>query len=305
MKYQVIFLVGPTAIGKTEVSFHLAQKINAEIISCDSMQVYKEINILNAKPPLEYIEKVPHHLIGIISVKEEFNVAKFYKLACRKIEEILKRGKIPLCVGGSGLYIDILLHGIFPFPDKDQNLRKMLFERALREGRHALYEELKRVDPLSAQKIHPNDLKRIIRALEVYILAGSPLSEIKSHRQGLLNFYKIRMFGLITNRERIYNRIEERVEEMFEKGAVQEVERVFKIGPSSTCMQLIGLKEIKEYLDKKISLEEAKILVKKNTKKFAKRQLTWFKKEKGISWIRIDNMRPEEIADLIFKKLEK
>ncbi len=305
MKYQVIFLVGPTAIGKTQVSFYLAQKINAEIISCDSMQVYKEINILNAKPPLEYIEKIPHHLIGIVSVREEFNVAKFYKLACGKIEDILKRGKIPLCVGGSGLYIDILLHGIFPFPDKDQNLRKMLFERALREGRESLHEELKRVDPLSAQKIHPNDLKRIIRALEVYILTGSPLSEIKSQRKGLLNFYKIRMFGLITNREKIYNRIEERVEEMFEKGAIEEAERVFKIGPSSTCMQLIGLKEIKEYLDKKITLEEAKILVKKNTKKFAKRQLTWFKKEKRISWIRIDNMKPEEIAEVIFKKLKR
>ncbi len=305
MKYQILFLVGPTAIGKTEVSVKIAQEINAEIISCDSMQVYKEINILNANPPKKYLEEIPHHLIGIISVREEFNVAKFYDLAQKRIEEILNRGKIPLCVGGSGLYIDVLLYGIFPFSDKDPELRRELFQKALQEGRIVLYEELKKIDPISAQNIHPNDLRRIIRALEVYKLTGVPLSELKTKREGLMNKYKIRMFGLIANRMEIYRRIEERVEDMFRKDAIREVEEVFKIGPSSTCLQLIGLKEIKDYLDGKVSLQEAKELMKKNTRKFAKRQLTWFKREKKISWVRVEGLECKEVVNLLLRKIEK
>ena len=239
-------MIGPTATGKTDVSFYLARMLNAEIISCDSMQVYKEINILSAKPPEKYLREVPHHLVDIVSVEENYDVYKFYEEAQRKIKEIIDRGKKVICVGGSGLYFSVLLEGIFTFSYKDEGLRDELKRLAYQKGGYYLHSELQKVDPLSAEKIHPHDLKRIIRALEVLRLSGRPLSSLKSQRKGIWSEYKVRVFGLTASRPLVYEKINRRVEEMFEKGVVEEVRSILGRNLSRTFRQIIGYSQIKD-----------------------------------------------------------
>jgi len=304
MKPKVIFLVGPTACGKSEIAIELASKINSEIISCDSMQVYKGMEILSAVIPFALRRKVKHHLISYINPQSQYNVAKFRKQALKKIKEILKKGKIPLFVGGSGLYYKVLLDGIFMEEKPDKRLRDRLYKEAERYGTHSLYERLKSIDPQGSLKIHPHDLKRIVRALEVYEKTGIPISEWQKRAKGIFDEYEVKIFGILRPKEIILKRIKKRTEKMFKKGLIKEVKRLLKLKLSRTAKEAIGIKEISGYLEGKYSLTQAKNLIIKNTLKLVKKQLTWFKKDKRIQWINIDkDNNYKKIAQIILEKI--
>ena len=276
----IIFIVGPTAVGKSELALALAQEIRGEIISCDSMQVYREISIANNKPSQKNLTKIPHHLINIISVKEEFDVVRFNDLAIQAIKDIHKRQRVPIIVGGSGLYMQVLLDGIFKGTSKDEALRL----RLLKEKPENLYQRLKDIDPKAALKIHANDTKRIVRALEVWEKEGQAISQLQSKRQGLWGNYDIFIFGLTRDREQLYGMINQRVEDMFKEGLVDEVKKISSLRLSQTAERIIGVREVEGYLKGKYDLNHAKELMKMNTRRYAKRQGTWFKKEKRIEW---------------------
>jgi tRNA dimethylallyltransferase len=304
MKPRVLFLVGPTAIGKTDIALQLAAKINAEIISCDSMQIYKGMEILTSKPALEVRKKIPHHLIDIVSCDREYNVSKYRLAAIRKINEIIKRGRVPLFVGGSGLYMSVVIYGIFKAKTEDKDIRQRLYKEAQDSGAHKLYDKLMKVDPRAAQKIHPNDIKRIIRALEVFELTGKPISQLQATRKGLADKYDIKILGLDMPRDELYKRIDERVDEMFKRGLVEEVKKLLKLKLSQTARAAIGLNEIKGFLEGLYDLEEAKKLMKRNTRQYAKRQMTWFRKDRRIIWIDITSKEKTiKIAETLWKKL--
>ena len=290
-KPKIIFLVGPTAVGKTALSLKLARKINAEIISLDSMQVYQGIDILSSKPSLKLRHKIKHHLIDILSPDKEFDAAQYRRLAVKAIKDIHQGGKIPLFTGGTGLYLNVLLEGIFADAGKDEALRRELYNQAEISGSAYLHRKLQEVDPESALRIHPNDAKRIIRALEVHKLTGKPISELRKKRKGLSAKYEVIVFGLNKKREDLYKDIDRRVDEMFERGLVNEVKKLLTGNLSLTCRQAIGIREIRDYLEGKHDLEQAKDLLKKNTRNYAKRQLTWFRKDKRIIWLDADNQR--------------
>jgi len=303
---KIIFLVGPTAIGKTEVAIKLARKINAEIISCDSMQIYREMDIISAKPSKSQRKNLPHYLIDQVSVTRKFSVANYQKKALEAIKKIHKKGKIALVVGGSGLYMQVLLDGIFPDNKGDLSVRKSLYRRARKYGNKHLYERLSQIDPQAASKIHPNDLRRIIRALEVFDVTGIPISELQRKRcGGIWGKYEISIFGLICNRDKLYQRVNLRTQRMFRKGLVKEVRSLIKKKLSQSASQGIGIKEIKAYLEGRYGLDEAKRMMKLNSRHFAKRQLTWFRKEKRINWIRnSDKDMPAMIANRLVALLK-
>lgn len=294
---KIIFIVGPTASGKSDLAIKLASAINrggsaknfggngAEIISCDSMQIYKGMDIISAKPKKEALRKVKHYLISEISPTKEFSVAEYRKKALVAIDKIIKRKKIPIFVGGTGLYMSIILDGIFEESKVDEKLRQKLYKEAEKFGNEKLYQRLLKIDPVAAKKIHPNDLRRIVRALEVCLSQNSKFSELKQERSGLWGKYDIRIFGINTDRELLYGRINKRVADMFKQGLVKEVKKLFKLKLSKTAQFAIGIREIKDYLDGKTSLEKAKEEIAKNTRRYAKRQMTWFKKDKRIEWI--------------------
>lgn len=287
-KPKIIFLIGPTAVGKTALSLKLARKINAEIISLDSMQVYQGIDILSSKPGLKPRRKIKHHLIDILSPDKEFDAACYRRLAVKAIKDIYQKGKIPLFVGGTGLYLKVLREGIFSAAGKDEGLRQELYREAETSGSEHLHQKLKEVDEESAARIHPHDTKRIIRALEVHKLTGKPISELRKKRKGLEDKYEIIVFGLNKDREVLYKNIDQRVDEMFERGLVDEVKKLPAASLSLTCRQAIGIREIRDYLEGKHDLEQARSLLKKNTRNYAKRQLTWFRKDKKIIWLDAD-----------------
>lgn len=304
MSNKLIFLVGPTAIGKTGISFELAKLIECEIISCDSMQVYRGMDLGTSKPARVLLDSIPHHLIDIIEPSEEFSVARFRGLAEKAIGDILSRGKTPLLVGGSGLYVKVLIDGIFEAPATDRELRERLQQEAEEFGTGILYRRLQEVDKESAGKIHENDLRRIIRALEVYEKAKAPISELRKNTSGLGGKYDVRIFGLNMERAALYRKIDERVDLMFDEGIVNEARVLLEKGLSLTASQALGYKEVFGYLRGEYSLEEAKKLVKRNTRRFAKRQLTWFRRDNRIEWIMLDeNFDSEETARAIWKKL--
>jgi len=286
-KDTLVFIVGPTAVGKTEVAMKLARRLDAEIISCDSMQVYKKMNIITQKPSGIEKRKVRHHLIGVVSPEKEYNVADYQKQAVLKIKDILRRGKVPLFVGGTGFYVSVLLDGIFQEDVKKRKIRARLYREAAEYGRKKLYRRLVKVDPQAAGKIHPHDLRRLVRALEVYENTGVPISELQQRRKGLSNDYRVKIFCLNRNRQELYRRIEQRVEEMFKTGLLKEVKNLLALRLSKTAAQAIGIKEIKGYLDGCYDLEEAKRLIKRNSRRYAKRQLSWFRRDKRIKWIKI------------------
>lgn len=304
MKTKIVFLVGPTATGKTAVAVTLAKKINAEIISCDSMQVYKSMDIITSKPPLLLKKIIPYHLINIVSPEKEYSVWRYYKDVVRKIKEIQRRDKIPLVVGGTGLYMSILIDGIFKSASPSEVIRNRLYRQAEELGSESLYNRLKNIDPKAALKIHPHDTKRIIRALEVFETTTQPISKLQKQRKGLSEEYEIKIFGLNMERDKLYQRIDARVNRMFTKGLVFEVKRLLKLKLSKTAHYAIGIKEIKGYLDGLYDLKEAERLMQKNTRNYAKRQLTWFRKDRRINWINIgDKDKPIEIASRILSKL--
>ncbi len=280
----VIFLVGPTACGKTSVAIELAKRINAEIISADSMQVYRKMDILSAKPTKLEQQEVVHHLIDILKPNEEYSAAIFREKALKCIEEIISREKIPLVVGGTGLYVKALTKGLFSDSGKDQQLRKELTLEAKHHGNEYLFEKLKRVDPKAAKKIHPNDMRRLIRAIEVYELNKRTISECQTEIEGLDEKYEYKIFGIERDRRELYQRVEQRVDLMFEAGFLDEVKGLVAIELSHTAKQALGIKQISEYLADKCTLDEVKELVKRDTRRFAKRQLTWFRAAKDIIW---------------------
>ncbi len=305
MLNKVLFLVGPTGVGKTEVAMELVKKIPLEVISCDSMQVYREINIASSKPSPKMLKELPHHLINVVSVKDEYNAADFSKEALRQIGKIQKRGNVPLVSGGSGLYMSAILDGIFKGVKKNQKLREELEGEAKNFGNLYLYEKLKRVDPACAEKIHPHDLKRVIRALEVFTLTKSPISVVQKNRAGIWGKFDIRIFGLMRERKSLYARIDQRVLKMFKNGLLKEIKSVLKKPLSLTASYCLGVKEIKDFLSGRCSLEEAKQLIQRNSRRYAKRQMTWFRKDKRINWIEIkNNETPKQVAEKILSQMK-
>jgi len=296
---RVVFLVGPTAIGKTEVALRLAKRINAEIISCDSMQVYREMNIISDKPSLAQRRTIPHYLIDEVSVQRRFSVADYQRKAQEAIKRIHQKGKVALVVGGAGLYMQVLLDGIFSQNKKDILTREKLYRQAKRFGNIYLYNRLMKVDPRAASKIHPNDLRRIIRALEVFDTTGAPISKLQKKRHGgILRKFDIKIIGLICDRDELYRRVNLRVQRMFRKGLVNEVKKLLNKKLSQTASCAIGVKETKDYLMGKCNLDQVKRQLKRASRHFAKRQLTWFRKEKRIDWVKILGQdSPSVIAD--------
>lgn len=293
----VYFLIGSTASGKTDISIKLAKKLNAEIISCDSMCVYKGMDILTSKPSKAVRKKIRHHLIDLIPPAREFNVAMYRDLALEAIEDIFKRGKTPLFVGGSGLYVNSVVDGLFCSSKKDTRFRKKQEELAKRYGKRYLYNKLRRIDPESAAKIHPNNLRYVIRALEIYHTEKKRPSEVRKNREPLK--YNVKIFGVNPGRDVLYKNIDNRVEAMFRSGIVNEVKKLSKTRPGITARGALGYKEILGYLKGEYALEEAKEMLKKNTRHFAKRQITWFRADSRIDWL---NVQGETLDSVNLKK---
>ena len=283
----LIFIVGPTAAGKSEIALSLAGHLNAEIICCDAMQVYREIAFANDKPSPKARTSIPHHLVDIVSVTEDFNVARYCALAVSAIQEVQARGKTPLIVGGSGMYMSVLLDGIFEGITVEEDLREEISQQLERKGSAALHEQLKTLDPQAAAKIHPNDPQRLIRALEVVLSTGQPLSQLQQKREGLLGKMPIKIFALNRPREELYQRVEARVDEMFTKGLVEEIKNISTLPLSVTAEKIIGVPEVLGHLKGEYDLERAKYLMKLNTRHYVKRQLTWFRRDKRLTWIDI------------------
>ena len=299
---RLVFIVGPTAAGKSETAFRLAKKINGEIISCDSMQVYRRMPITSQVPPPKWREAIPHYLIEELEPTKEYSAAEFRKKSLRLIESILKQKKTPIIAGGTGLYMKALLDGLFLSPKKDTALRKKLQKEAKSKSPQSLYSKLEEIDPETAAKIHPNDIRRIIRALEVYYLTGVSISRQKKRAVGITSKYDCLIFGLNMPREALYKKIDDRVESMFDAGIVKEIKKIYKKKLSMTARASLGYKEIIGYLKKEYSLLEAKELLKRNTRRLAKKQLTWFRADKRIKWLDVDEKGIGTIVDEIYGK---
>jgi len=265
LSHSVIALVGPTASGKTEVAFELSKLLPLEVISCDSMQVYRKMPILTQAPSVEFLKSVKTHLLAHRDPSEEYNAALFRKEASASIEQILKRKKTPLIVGGAGLYLRVLLDGLFEMVEENtsnkEGLRQKLLEEEKNEGMGTLHKKLEAMDPASAKKIHRNDVRRIIRALEVCALTGKTFSEQKLMRKGIREEFDVKIFFLERDRKDLYERINHRVDTMFEQGVVDEVKGFLKVNLSKTAQAALGISEIRDHLEGKTSLEEAKELV--------------------------------------------
>ena len=298
---KILVLTGPTATGKTELSVEIAHRWDVEIISCDSMQVYKYMDIGTAKPPADILEKIPHHLIGYVEPDEEYNVVRFARDAKKAINDILSRGRLPVITGGSGLYLNSLIFDIdFSSKNEDPQFRKEL--QSL--DRNDLYDMLVSLDPEAAKRIHPNNVKRVIRALEIARYDkkhtySSTFGKKASHGFDFL------IFALTMKREHLYENINKRVEDMFEQGLIDETRKLIENGilKSKTALNAIGYKEVIRYLQNEIPLLEAKELIKKNTRNYAKRQMTWLRKIEGVRWLDKEIMSKEEMIDEIGKSL--
>lgn len=298
---KLVILTGPTAVGKTQLSIQLAKKINGEIISADSIQVYKGMDIGSAKITKEETDSIPHHLIDILEPKEEFNVHIFKKLATKAINDISSRGKIPIIVGGTGFYIQAVLYDInFDDTETDYEYREYLEQLAKDKGNAFLHNMLKEVDHKSAAAIHCNNLKRVIRALEYYKQTGKKISEHNEKERENKSPYNFAYFVLNDKRDKLYNRINQRVDIMFDNGLLKEMETLIAKGYTRdlVSMQGIGYKELFNYFDGKTSLDETKELIKKNTRHFAKRQLTWFRREKDVTMLNIDEFNYDRLKVL-------
>ena len=286
-KPKVIVICGPTASGKTALSIELAKKINGEIISSDSMQIYKYMDIGTAKPSEEEKEGIQHYLLDFIEPNQRYSVAEFKKDAELAIEEILAKGKTPIVVGGTGLYVDSLIYGIeYQDIELDEKYRKELEDRVKKEGLEKLYEDAQKIDPQAMEKISRNDQKRILRVLEIYKATGKNKTEqeIESRKKGVKYDYKV--FAINWERQLLYERINKRVDIMIEQGLIKEVEELLKkYDKFPTAMQGLGYKEVVEYLQGITTKEEMIEKLKMETRRYAKRQITWFKKNKQTIWI--------------------
>ncbi|MCL6478486.1 MAG: tRNA (adenosine(37)-N6)-dimethylallyltransferase MiaA [Peptococcaceae bacterium] len=296
-KPPLLAIVGPTATGKTEISVHAARRLGAEIISADSMLIYRHMNIGTAKPSPEEMGGVPHHMIDVADPGETFNVALYSQHVKTILHDIIKRKKLPMLVGGTGLYVRAVIDGYnFSEAGTDQELRAGLMQECAVRGKAALHRKLREVDPEAALRLHVNDVKRVVRALEVYYLTGKTLSG-SAGRENRPS-YNLLMYGLTMDRKELYARIEKRIDNMMSAGLVEEVRGLLARGysPHLTSMQGLGYKEIILYLNGKLTLAEAVALLKRNTRRFAKRQLTWFRRDERIKWIDVGKKGVEEVA---------
>lgn len=308
-KDKLIIITGPTAVGKTKLSLELAKAVNGEIISADSMQVYKYMNIGTAKIKPEQMQGIPHYLIDEFEPSQEFHVVKFKEYAKRYMKEIYQKGKIPILVGGTGFYIQAVVNDIdFTENNADYTYRKELEQFVKEHGQEALHSKLKEIDPVSAQLIHSNNVKRVIRALEFYQQTKMPISKHNEKEKEKQSPYQFAYFVLTQDRNILYQKIDRRVDEMMAAGLVEEVKKLLSMGykKNLVSMQGLGYKEIISYLEGKCSLEEAVYCLKRNTRHFAKRQLTWFKREKEVCFIeKTKEQEEEKILKKILEELRK
>jgi len=290
-KEKVIVICGPTASGKTALSIELAKQINGEIVSADSMQIYKDMNIGTAKPTKEEMQEIRHYLIDFVSPDERYSVADYKQDAKKAIREILKKGKVPIIVGGTGLYVDSLIYEIeYPNIEFDEKYREKLEKEVEENGLEELYEKAKEIDIEAIKKISKNDKKRILRILEIYHATGKNKTEqeIESRKNEVEFDYKV--YALNWDREKLYERINKRVDIMLEQGLIEEVKNVYeKYNEFPTAMQGLGYKEVVEYLENKMSKEEMIEKIKQETRRYAKRQMTWFRKNKQTIWLNAED----------------
>ena len=304
---EVIVIVGPTCSGKTKLSLEIAERINSEIISADSRQIYKYLDIGTAKPLKSELNKVKHHFIDELDPKEDFNVSIFAARASAIIQKSIDNNTLPIIVGGSGLYIKAVIDGITESADTNEEIRTELLELRQKYSNDYLYDELKKVDELSASKMLPQNWKRVMRALEVYRLTGKPIWQHHTEQKGNVKF-NFQQVGLLWDRKTLYQNIDLRVDKMLELGLVKEVKNLLDSGYSKTlnALNTVGYKEIIQYLDNEISLDRAIELVKRNTRHYAKRQMTWFNKDKRITWYHI-NQKSDllDVCENIIKTFKK
>ena len=291
-KRPLIILTGPTAVGKTALSIGLAKALEGEIISADSMQVYRGMDIGSAKITPQEMDGVPHHLINVLDPWEEFNVTRFQSMAKEAMEGIYARGHIPIVTGGTGFYIQALVYDIdFKENDGSTEIRRELEQLAAEKGAACLHQLLAEIDPESAEQIHANNVKRVIRAIEYYRMTGQPISEHNRQEREKTSPYDLFYYVLTCDRSLLYERIDRRVDQMAEQGLVEEVKRLKAQGchRGMVAMQGLGYKEILDYLDGSCTLEEALYVLKRDTRHFAKRQITWFKRERDVCWIKLED----------------
>lgn len=305
---KTIFIVGPTASGKTDIAHNLACIIdNAEIVSADSMQIYKQMDILTAKPEPQKQQEIPYHLIDMVDVRDQYSAHQFYDDAMRCIEQIHSRNNIPVVVGGTGLYVRSLLRGIFEGPAADEKFRQSMRDFAHQHGSEALHAKLRSCDPESAQGIPHQNVKRVIRALEVYHLTGRKISDLKTEwNRPLPSVHpvmgRLYLWGIYWPRQLLYERINVRVDRMIEQGAIKEVKHLMELGidENPTASQALGVSALRDFIIGNISRETAINLLKRNTRRFAKRQLTWFGREELFSWFVLYNdQMKKRIVDLM------
>ncbi len=305
MKKKAIVVVGATASGKTALGVHIAKKFNGEVISADSMQIYKGLNIATAKPTTEEMDGIKHHLIDFVDVKDQYSVSAYCNDTKRVFDEIVEKGKIPVIVGGTGLYIDSFLSNTkFLESGSSENIRKELLSEAENNGIESLYQQLKKIDPVAAENIHPNNVVRVVRALEIYKTTGKTLTEQNQLSHMTESDIDPLYIGInYSDREKLYERINLRVDLMLRNGLLDEARGFFNQNPSKTAFNAIGYKELKPFIDGEASFEVCVDNLKRETRRYAKRQITWFKRNKSINWVYADLLSPDEIKDSVEKSI--
>lgn len=309
MSNKIIVIVGPTAVGKTYASVELAKRFNTEIISADSVQIYKGMNIGSAKISEDEMQGIVHHMIDIVNPDDNYSVSDFKECSEKIIDNMLLRDNIPIIVGGSGLYVNSLIYDLdFGKTKSSEKLRDYYNYYYREHGEDALYDKLKRIDPKAAEKIHKNNVKRVIRALEVYDVTGTKFSEINTDIRKTSDKYECILVGLSVDRKILYERINQRVDKMLSEGLVDEVKNLLNEGYTKdmTSMQAIGYKEIIDYLEGNTTFEEAVSILKRNTRRFAKRQYTWFLRDENVKWFHMEDIKEIDLTvDEIYKYLKE
>lgn len=302
-KINIVSVVGPTASGKTRLAVDICKAIDGEVVSCDSMQIYKNMNIATAKPDADEMDGIPHHMMDFLSPDQKFSVASYCEKAKKCIEDINDRGNVPVIVGGTGLYYSSLVDNVsFSDETDDTSLREELTQRLKSDGAQALLDELYKIDPQTAQQLHPNNSGRIVRALEVYYKSGMTMSEQKRLSRLGDKMYNCKAIGLdAKDRQFLYDRINRRVDDMLSRGLLEEAKRFLAENPGKTSGQAIGYKELEPYFEGRLTLDEAVENLKMETRRYAKRQLTWFRRDKRINWLYIDEMSYEELLEKALK----
>lgn len=307
MKKKAIVVVGATASGKTALGVHIAKKFGGEVISADSMQIYKGMDIATAKPKAEEMDGVKHHLIDFLDVKNQYSVSNYCNDARVVFDKVFEDGKLPVIVGGTGLYIDSFLsNNQFLESASSDEIRQELLAEAEKNGVEALYEQLKVIDPDAAKNIHPNNTVRVIRALEIYKTTGKTLTEQNNLSRTIESDIEPLYIGInYSDREVLYNRINLRVDLMLEAGLLEEAKEFFKLNPSKTAFNAIGYKELKPFIDGSLSFDECVENLKRETRRYAKRQITWFKRNKNINWVLADTLSKEEMLESVDKMINE